>query len=118
MTSIAAATRASTASSRVRGARRRTAADRRAAMAGEVGGDEQLLELLVVGGRQRWAERPETRRQKGPGPPTDPTPDARLLGRARQPAWAVLAARVAGLRMSSSRTETRCDEPLSSRWMP
>ena len=30
----------------------------------------------------------------------------------------IKAARATGLRMSSSRTETRCDDPLSSRWMP
>ena len=79
----------------------------------EVGRDQHLLELVVVARRKRCGERAEACRQDAARAAADSTPEARL--RFAQPAWAVVAARLAGLRMSSSRTETRCDEPLSSR---
>src|SRR3989440_1832033 len=78
--------------------------------------EEHLLELVVVTVRERRAEGAQPRGKRAASPAADPAPEA-CFGLA-QPACALVAARVAGLRMSSSRTETRCDEPLSSRWMP
>ena len=99
-----------------RGARSHAGRQLRGHRRAEVGAHQDFFELFVVTGRERGAEGAKARRESIPGPVADPAPDALLL--LAQPAWAVDAARVAGLRMSSSRTETRWDEPLSSRWMP
>src|SRR5205085_11984215 len=81
-----------------------------------VGAEEQLIQPLVEASRQRRAERTHARGQRASALAADAAPESGF--RFAQPACRVLAARVAGLRMSSRRTDTRCDEPLSSRWMP